>query len=63
MQFHTVIEPFHIKTVEPICHIVNSLKGRIRGVKIVEAPEALRHFSARLAPAHGQLVVDTPPSR
>jgi tryptophanase len=43
--------------VEVMLH-VNSLRERIRGVRIVEAPPTLRHFSAKMAPAHGKLIVD-----
>jgi len=42
---------------EVLCH-VNKLRDRIRGVKIVESPPVLRHFTARLAPAHNVLVVN-----
>ena len=35
---------------------VNTMKERIRGVRLVEAPETLRHFTARMAPAHGSLL-------
>ncbi len=35
---------------------VNGLKDRIRGVRIVEAPPTLRHFTVKMAPAHGRLV-------
>jgi tryptophanase len=40
---------------EVICH-VNRMRQAIRGLRIVEAPPVLRHFSARLEPAHGALV-------
>ncbi len=42
--------------VEVLLH-VNALKERIRGVRIVEAPPTLRHFTVKMAPAHGRLVV------
>jgi tryptophanase len=47
----------HVDYLAEVLLYVNSLKARIRGVCIAEAPETLRHFSARMAPAHGQLVV------
>jgi tryptophanase len=46
----------HVDYLAEVLVYVNGLKERIRGVRIVEAPEALRHFSARLAPAHGALI-------
>ena len=36
---------------------ISKIKDRIRGVEIVEAPTVLRHFSAKLRPAHGSLIV------
>jgi tryptophanase len=50
----------HVDYLAEVLLYVNSLKECIRGVKIVDAPDALRHFSARMAPSHGQLVVDKP---
>lgn len=41
---------------EVICY-VNRMKGDIRGVKMVESPEVLRHFSARFEPIGGSLLV------
>jgi tryptophanase len=49
----------HVDYLAEVLLYVNSLKERIRGVKIVDAPETLRHFSVRMAPAHGQLIADT----
>jgi tryptophanase len=40
---------------EVMCH-VNQMRHSIRGLKIVEAPAVLRHFTARLEPVHGALV-------
>ena len=48
----------HVDYLAEVLLHVNSLRHRIRGVMIVEAPAMLRHFTARLAPAHGQLIVD-----
>ncbi len=49
----------HVDYLAEVLLYVNSLKERIRGVKIVDAPETLRHFSVHMAPAHGQLIADS----
>jgi tryptophanase len=41
---------------EVILH-VNKMKERIRGVRITDAPETLRHFTASLEPVDGRLIV------
>jgi tryptophanase len=41
---------------EVICY-VNSLKVDIRGLKMTEAPETLRHFTARFQPVYDDLVI------
>ncbi len=46
----------HVDYLAEVLLYVNSIKDRIRGVKIVEAPPVLRHFTARLAPAHDTLL-------
>jgi tryptophanase len=46
----------HVDYVAEVLLYVNSLASRIRGVRIVEAPEVLRHFTALLEPAHEALV-------
>jgi tryptophanase len=46
----------HVDYVAEVVDHVNSMAPRIRGVKIVEAPPVLRHFTAHMAPAHGHLV-------
>ena len=38
----------HVDYLAEVILYVNSIKDTIRGVKIVEAPEVLRHFSARM---------------
>lgn len=48
----------HVDYVAEALLHVQSLRNRIRGVRIVEEPSVLRHFSARFAPAHGALIVD-----
>ncbi|CAB9513556.1 Tyrosine phenol-lyase [Seminavis robusta] len=40
----------HIDYVSEVLYHVNSIKDTIRGVKIVEAPAVLPHFSAKMAP-------------
>ena len=47
----------HVDYVAEVLVHVGTLASRIRGVRIVEAPEVLRHFTAALEPVHGQLVV------
>jgi tryptophanase len=47
----------HVDYVAEVVQHVNSMAARIRGVRIVEAPPVLRHFTARLTMAHEQLVV------
>ena len=46
----------HVDYISEVLTYVNKLKDRIRGVKIVDAPPVLRHFTAQLAPAHGALI-------
>ncbi|MFZ5495202.1 MAG: tryptophanase [Verrucomicrobiota bacterium] len=48
----------HVDYLAEVLLHVNSLKHRIRGVKLVEAPELLRHFTAKVAPAYGRLIAD-----
>jgi len=38
----------HVDYLAEVILYVNSIKDTIRGVRIVEAPEVLRHFSARM---------------
>ncbi len=46
----------HVDYLAEVLLYVNEIKDHIRGVKIVEAPPVLRHFTARLAPAHDTLL-------
>lgn len=46
----------HVDYLAEVILYVNQLKDRIRGMRIAEAPEVLRHFSARLEPAHEELL-------
>ena len=48
----------HVDYLAEVLVYVHSLRERIRGVHIIEAPAVLRHFSARLAPAHGSLLAE-----
>jgi tryptophanase len=46
--------------VDYLCEVVahvNDMRSRIRGLKIVEAPPTLRHFTAKLEPIEGGLLV------
>ncbi len=47
----------HVDYLAEVFLHVDQMKDRIRGVRIVGAPPVLRHFSARLEPAHGDLVL------
>ena len=47
----------HVDYLAEVLIHVNNLRDRIRGVRIVDAPPVLRHFSARLEPAHGALIL------
>ena len=46
----------HVDYLAEVLLYVNDIKQRIGGVRIVEAPEVLRHFSVRCEPAHGVLI-------
>jgi tryptophanase len=47
----------HVDYVAEVVQHVNAMAARIRGVRIVEAPSVLRHFTAHMAPAHGSVTV------
>ena len=47
----------HVDYVAEVVIHVNSIASRIRGVRIVDAPNVLRHFTAHLEPADDVLVV------
>ncbi len=47
----------HVDYLLEVLGYVHERKDRIRGVRLVEAAPVLRHFSARLEPAHGSLLV------
>jgi tryptophanase len=46
----------HVDYLAEALAYVHERKDQIRGVRIVAQPPALRHFSARLEPAHGTLL-------
>jgi tryptophanase len=46
----------HVDYLAEVILYVNSIKERIRGVRIVSAPPVLRHFSARVEPVAGELL-------
>jgi tryptophanase len=48
----------HVDYLAEVILHVNGLKERIRGVRIVDAPAVLRHFTARLEPVGGALLAD-----
>ncbi len=48
----------HVDYLAEILLYVDSIKHRIRGVKLIETPDQLRHFTVKVAPAHGSLLAD-----
>ncbi len=48
----------HVDYLAEVLLYVYGLRERIRGVRMIEEPPMLRHFTARFAPAHGSLLVD-----
>ena len=46
----------HVDYLAEVLLHVNTIKSQIRGMRIIESPPVLRHFTARLEPAHGALV-------
>ena len=47
----------HVDYLAEVILHVNEMRERIRGVRIVDAPETLRHFTARLQPVDVSLIV------
>lgn len=43
----------HVDYLAEVLLYVHERRDQVRGLRIVEQPPALRHFTARLAPAHG----------
>jgi tryptophanase len=46
----------HVDYLAEVLLHVNTIKNRIRGMRIVESPPRLRHFTAQFEPAHDALV-------
>ncbi|VAW40517.1 Tryptophanase [hydrothermal vent metagenome] len=46
----------HVDYLAEVILYVNSIKDRIGGVRITDAAAVLRHFSIKMAPAHGSLL-------
>jgi len=47
----------HVDYVAEVLLYVYGLRDRIRGVRIVQEPPVLRHFTAQFAPAHEALII------
>jgi len=47
----------HVDYLSEVLLHVNAIKSRIRGMRMIESPPVLRHFTARLEPAHDTLIV------
>jgi tryptophanase len=47
----------HVDYLAEVILHVHALRGRIRGVRMLEAPPVLRHFTARFAPVEDGLIV------
>jgi tryptophanase len=45
----------HVDYVAEVVAYVFARRGSLRGMRIVEQPRALRHFTVKMAPAHGDL--------
>ena len=48
----------HVDYVAEVLLHVNTMAHRIRGVRMLDAPEVLRHFTATFAPARGELITN-----
>jgi tryptophanase len=48
----------HVDYVAEVLLHVNTMAHRIRGVRMLDAPEVLRHFTATFGPARGELIAD-----
>ena len=48
----------HVDYIAEVLGHVRARAASIQGMRIVEQPQALRHFTARLAPAHGDVFVE-----
>jgi len=47
----------HVDYLAEVLLHVNTIKTTVRGVRITDSPPVLRHFTARLEPAHGSLFI------
>jgi tryptophanase len=47
----------HVDYLGEVLSYINKMKTDIRGLRLVEAPPVLRHFSASLEPAHEKLII------
>ncbi len=48
----------HVDYLAEALDYIKEISPRIRGVRMVEEPPVLRHFTARFAPAHGSILAD-----
>ncbi len=48
----------HVDYLAEVILYVNERREKIRGLRITHQPPALRHFSAKFAPAGGALLAD-----
>ena len=48
----------HVDYLAEVLLHVHGLRHRLRGVKLTEAPEQLRHFTAKFAPVGGAVIAD-----
>ncbi len=48
----------HVDYIAEVFDYVKEIAPRIRGVRIIEEPPVLRHFTARFEPVYGSLLVD-----
>ena len=46
----------HVDYLAEVLDYIKEISPRIRGVRMVEEPPVLRHFTARFAPAHGDIL-------
>ena len=48
----------HVDYLAEVLDYIKTISPRIRGVRMVDEPPVLRHFTARFAPAHGAILVE-----
>lgn len=48
----------HVDYVAEVLLHVDAMAHRVRGMRMLDAPEILRHFTATFAPRHESLVAD-----